>query len=201
MSSSPPTPCTVKKTFEAARDTGNFLIAQVKTNQPTLYDKIDAICAADLPADSFETIDRHRHGRQEHRRVETFEVAGCLGPEWDDLIVMLACVTRLTWHKDTKSGLWHHTDETSFYACQWRMSAAAVGAAIRQHWGIENRNHYVRDVSFFEDHSRIRTKPGHFARFRSFALNILRANATDNVNRELYINALNPDHALAYSVT
>ena len=81
---------------------------------------------------------------------------------------------------------------------QISLSATAIGAAIRQHWGIENRSHYVRDVSFFEDHSRIRTKPGHFARFRTFALNILRANGTTNVSRELYLNALNPHHALAY---
>jgi hypothetical protein len=46
--------------------------------------------------------------------------------------------------------------------------------------------------------SGIRTKPGHFARFRSFALNVLRANGTTNVKRELYINALNPHHALSY---
>jgi len=78
--------------------------------------------------------------------------------------------------------------------------ATSVGSPLsrRRHWGIENRSHYVRDVSFFEDHSRIRNKPGHFARFRSFALNILRANGATNVSRELYINALNPHHALAY---
>ncbi|MFO1120289.1 MAG: hypothetical protein U1E38_09425 [Rhodospirillales bacterium] len=83
-------------------------------------------------------------------------------------------------------------------ALQISLSATAIGAAIRQHWGIENRSHYVRDVSFFEDHSRIRSKPGHFARFRSFALNILRANGITNVSRELYLNALNPNHPIAY---
>lgn len=193
-------PCTVKKTFEAAKDTGNFLIAQVKSNQPILHDTIEAICATSQPIDSVQTIDRNRHGRQEHRQVETFDVAGRLGSDWNGLIVTVARVTRLTWHKDTKSGLWHDTTETSFYACQLKVSAAIAGAAVRNHWGIENRNHYVRDVSFFEDQSRIRTKPGHFARFRTFALNILRANGTTNVSRELYINALNPDHALSYAV-
>ena len=64
-----------------------------------------------------------------------------------------------------------------------------------------HRSHYVRDVSFFEDQSRIRTKPGHFAGFRTFALNILRATGTSNVSRELYLNALNPHHALAYRTT
>lgn len=189
---------TVKKTFEAARDTGNSLIAQVKTNQPTLYNTIEAICAAETPADRHNTIDRKRHGRQEHRLVETFDVAGRLGPDWDGLIATAVRVSRLTWHKDTKSGSWLQTDEISFYACQIKLPAATAGSAIRNHWGTENRNHYVRDVSFFEDNSRIRTKPGHFARFRTFALNILRANGTTNVSRELYINALNPMHALSY---
>lgn len=193
-------PCTVKKTFEAAKDTGNFLIVQVKSNQPTLHDTIETVCAAEQPNDSVETVDRKHHGRQEHRLVETFDVAGRLGPDWDGLIVTIARVSRLTWHKDTKSGLWHDTNEISFYACQIKLSASSAGAAIRGHWGVENRNHYVRDVSFFEDQSRIRTKPGHFARCRTFALNILRANGTTNVSRELYINALNPDHAFSYAV-
>ena len=38
----------------------------------------------------------------------------------------------------------------------------------------------------------------HFARFRSFAINILRANGVENIARELYVNALNFNNALAY---
>ena len=147
------------------------------------------------------TVDRNRHGRQEHRLVETFDVAGQLGADWDGWIVTAARVTRLTWHKNTKTGLWRRTDDRSLYVSQIHLPATAIGAAIRNHWGIENRNHHVRDVTFFEDLSRIRIKPGHFARFRTFALNILRANGVENVNRELYINALNSDHALSYQVT
>jgi len=45
--------------------------------------------------------------------------------------------------------------------------------AIHNHWGIENRNHYVRDVCMGEDRSRIRTNPHIMAKLRSFALNIL----------------------------
>jgi hypothetical protein len=105
------------------------------------------------------------------------------------------------WHKDTKTGLWHNTTQTSLYACQTAISAVAAGAAIRAHWGIENRNHHVRDVSFFEDHSRIRTKPAILARFRSFALNLLRANGTRNISRELYLNALSLDHLMTYPIT
>jgi predicted transposase YbfD/YdcC len=166
-----------------------------------LFDTFQALCADQPPADRHETVDRNRHGRQEHRLVETFDVAGRLSPDWDGLVVTAARVTRLTWVKHTKSGLWHETSEVSFYACQLVLNAAAAGAAIRRHWAIENRVNYVRDVSLFEDASRIRIKPGHFARFRSIVLNILRANGVTNVSRELYINALNPFHALSYRLT
>ena len=54
-----------------------------------------------------------------------------------------------------------------------RMQAAT---AIRGHWHVENTLHYTRDVTFREDHSRIRHNPGIFARLRSFAYNILRRN-------------------------
>lgn len=160
-----------------------------------------AICATTQPTDTVQTDDRRRHGRQEHRRVETFDVVGGLGAQWAGLITTVARVSRLTWRKDTRSGFWRATGEVSLYACQAPLPAAEAGAAIRAHWGIENRAHYVRDVSLFEDHSRIRIAAGVFARMRSFALNILRANAAANVSRELYVNALNPLHALAYRVT
>ena len=65
--------------------------------------------------------------------------------------------------------------------------ACGVGARKPSPCGIAGRQSktaatHVRDVSFFEDHSRIRTKPGHFARFRSFALNVLRANGAADVS-------------------
>ena len=131
-------PCTVKKTFETARDSGSFLVAQVKANQQTLHDTIETICAAEKPVDSALTVERNRHGRQEHRLVETFDVTGRLGPDWNGLIVAAARVTRLTWHKDTATGLWQPTQETAFHASQINLSATAIGAAIRQHWGIES---------------------------------------------------------------
>jgi hypothetical protein len=64
-------------------------------------------------------------------------------------------------------------------------------------WGIENRDHYVRDVTLGEDGSRIRHRPGGMACIRSAALNILRANGVQNVSQALYINALNLDRLLA----
>jgi predicted transposase YbfD/YdcC len=62
------------------------------------------------------------------------------------------------------------------------LPAAQCAKAIRDHWHIENRSHYVRDGSFAEDASRIRCNPGIFARLRSFAANILRFNGIHNVS-------------------
>ena len=79
--------------------------------------------------------------------------------------------------------------QSYYYACQIRLDAATLTHAVRQHWGIENRDHHVRDRILGEDDSRIR-QPGGFARLRSLALNILRANGIGNVRQALYRNAL-----------
>jgi hypothetical protein len=56
----------------------------------------------------------------------------------------------------------------------------------------------VRDRILGEDASRIRRRPGVFARPRSFALNILRARGVTNVSEAIHTNALSLDRLLAY---
>ena len=65
-------------------------------------------------------------------------------------------------------------------------TAVVAAAAIRGHWGIENRSHHVRDVTLAEDASRVRKNPGVLARIRSFAANILRANGAANIRDARY---------------
>ena len=66
------------------------------------------------------------------------------------------------------------------------MTAICAAEAIRTHWKVENTSHYSRDVTLGEDRSRIRTNPGVFARLRSFAFNILKANQTGTLNQDRY---------------
>jgi predicted transposase YbfD/YdcC len=165
-----------------------------------LHEAVARLCAEREPVDRHETADRGRHGRQEHRRVEVFEVDGRLGRDWRPWIACAARVTRLTWRKDTRPGLWARGEEVALYACQIRLDAATFGRAVRAHWGIENRDHHVRDRTLGEDASRIRRKPGIFARLRSFALNILRAGGVGNVSEAVYVNALSLDRLLAYGL-
>ena len=186
-----------KDGFAQAAATGNALLVRVKDNQPTLHATLAGLCAAERPFDSYETVDRGRHGRQEHRRVEVFDTAGQLDAPWQTLVSCVARVSRRTYTKDTRSGLWPTREEVGYYPCQARHGAKILGCAIRAHWGIENRAHYVRDVTLGEDASRIRTKPGMMARIRSVALNIMRANGVQNVSQALYANAVSFDQLLA----
>ncbi len=186
-----------KDGFAQAAATGNALLVRVKDNQPTLHATLAGLCAEQRPFDSHETVDRRRHGRQEHRHVEVFDTAGQLDASWQALIGCVARVSRLTYTKDTRSGLWPTREEVGYYPCQTRHDAKFLASAIRAHWGIENRAHYVRDVTLGEDASRIRARPGVMARIRSLALNILRANAVQNISQALYANAVSFDQMLA----
>lgn len=58
-----------------------------------------------------------------------------------------------------------------------KATARQLLAISRGHWGIENRQHYVRDVSFDEDRSQVRTKNGPrvMASLRSLAIALIRS--------------------------
>ena len=119
--------------------------------------------------------------------------------EWHPVVKTIVRVTRHTLLRSAATGMWRERGEVAYYVSSATgLPAAAWAATIRGHWGIENRNHYVRDVSCDEDRSRIRNNPGIMARARSFALNIMRKNAIANVAQALWNGALSLDHILAY---
>lgn len=112
------------------------------------------------------------------------------GTEWQSLIKTIVRITRDVLHRDAKTGLWSSTAEVAYYVANSPTSACLAATAIRCHWHVENTLHYTRDVTFQEDQSRIRHKPGVFARLRSFAYNILRRNQTSTFSQDRYAAAL-----------
>jgi len=171
-----------KKTFEQAAANGIHLIAQVKANQPGLHDAIAAHCETAAPLASTHTSDPKRRCRDELRLIELFAPGDSLADtEWAGHVKAFIRVTRNILHRSAATGLWEETSEIALFAANTTLPVAVCAQAIRAHWGIENRSHYVRDGSFAEDASRIRCNPGIFARLRSFAANILRANNVQNV--------------------
>ena len=185
-----------KKTFERAAERGLRLIAQVKANQPTLLRDVQRLCNEQEPLDRHQTTDAAR-ARHETRRVEVFDAGGHFhDTKWAPFIAAVIRVQRRRLERDTATGLWNTAGatgaagETSYHVSNALFSAHATGAAIRAHWGIENRHHYPRDVTMGEDACRVRKNPGILARIRSFATNIMRANNVTNMTDARYRNAI-----------
>ena len=190
-------PCTVKKTLEDIAKTGNQALVQVKENQPALLQRLRQLAEAATVQDQFRSRDNGR-GRQEIRFVETFDIGERLADtDWHGSLKTAIGVTRDRLVRNTKTGMWDASSEVAYYVTSTGdLTAEQIAHAIRQHWGIENRNHYVRDVTLNEDGSRIRKNPGIMARIKSFALNILRTNNTKNVAQATWENALCFDNIL-----
>ena len=166
-------------------------MAQLKGNQPSLLKAAQTLCQGATPLDRVQSKELQR-GRQEIRTVEVFPLPeNALEPEWQGLLTTVIRVQRERLDRCSRSGLWTaRTDEVAFYLSSEPVTAMVAAIAIRGHWGIENRSHYVRDVSMAEDASRVRKKPGILARIRSFATNILRANGARNIRDTRYRLAL-----------
>jgi len=187
-----------EKTLKAAKETGNDVVVQVKENQKTLYNDCRTTAETMSPDEVYREPTTKARNRIESRKVEVFTTPNITDAEKWSLVDAIVKVERSRLVFDTKVKCWQRSDETSFYVSTVVLSAQEFCEGIRNHWGIENRNHYVRDVTMGEDKSRIRTNPHIFARLRSFALNILRANDVENASLELFENCMNFSNILNY---
>ena len=192
------TRCTVKKTFQIARETGNDVIVQVKANQPSLLRGLEQIVATRTAVAVHDSRDRARNRRQD-RHVHVYDtVAALKGTEWEPLVAAMVCVHRQTLMRSAATGLWTQREEVSFSISSVMLPAETFATAIRGHWAVDNKNHWVRDVTMSEDASRIRINPGIMARLRSQTINIARANGMTNIARALRQGAIDPHLVLAY---
>jgi predicted transposase YbfD/YdcC len=176
-------------------------ILQVKENQKTLLEQCRSI-VRDYPI-----ADVHRTNEKGHGRIDMRTANVSIPPkhkqEWLERndwhhIKAIVEVNRIRKIFNTKEKKWETSTEQSFYISTILLSAEEFNNAIRDHWGIENRNHHVRDVSMNEDCSRIRKNPQIFAKLRSLSLNVMRINGAENIASELYKNSLSPAHVLQY---
>lgn len=118
----------------------------LKANQPTLCRTLAQVHQAQNPLTQDETLDTS-HQRQVHRRVCVYAAPVALQRHWPGL-------KRLIWVErwGTREGKPFH--EQMGYISSLSCSASEFAAHIQPHWGIENRCHWVRDVTFGEDHAR-----------------------------------------------
>lgn len=127
------------------------------------------------------------HGRIEERRcflVAADQIPGWPQPhkEWMGLKSVAAVISE---RKETLTG--KVSTQVRFYLTSLSGEDAAkqVLRAVRQHWGIENRLHWVLDVVFQEDKARTRSTTGHAAQnlalLNKIALNVIRHDKTQGV--------------------
>jgi predicted transposase YbfD/YdcC len=167
--------------------------------QPTLLNDAKTITGTQRPNAVYQEPLEKTRNRLEQRQVEVFsEPVLTQANVWKEVTELIK-VTRFRQEFETKTNTWKDTSETAFYISTTVLSAEKYCQAIRGHWGIENRNHHVKDVSMREDHSRIRVNPHIFAKLRSFALNLLRINGVKNVQLELFENCMDLHRVLNYT--
>jgi predicted transposase YbfD/YdcC len=191
-------PSIAKKTLEAAKETGNEVIVQVKKNQKTLLKDCQYISNTTEPDEVYQEPMSKSRNRMESRKVSIFFYPLLTDLSAWGLVKVIVKVERYRRVFQTKTKSWKVSDETSFFISTIDLTAQAFCQAIRAHWAIENRDHHVRDVTLGEDKSRIRINAGIFSTLRSFALNILRKNKVTNISLSLYDNSLNLDNVLNY---
>jgi predicted transposase YbfD/YdcC len=156
----------------------DYLLA-VKANQPTLRAEIESFFKDAPAAELDRVVDLDKgHGRIEERTVTVAREVDWLSgdrrfPGELRLPGVQAIVTVSSRTELKDRGRF----DTRYYIASRALTAAAAADAVRGHWGIENRLHWVLDVVFRDDQSRLRT--GHGARnmavVRHFAINLVRA--------------------------
>ena len=150
-------------------------VIQVKANQKGLYQEIQAYfhkVRRDNPDEAargvYHDVDKG-HGRLEQRRYTRLDVSDWLENRkaWSDLASLVEVV------RTVESG-GQMREETSYYISSLGAGTPALADKIRRHWQIENGQHWILDVVFREDDSRVRTGDGpcNMALFRRFALNL-----------------------------
>ena len=160
---------------------GDYVLA-LKANQPDLLTNVtDTFALAATPEATDRTVGKE-HGRLEIRVCETISdpaVIAWLDPDgaWPGLrtVVRVTATRQLTGQDPTTS--------VRYYLSSLPGAAKPIADAVRSHWGIENRLHWVLDMAFREDESRVRT--GHSAEnltlLRKLALTLIQQDRTRKI--------------------
>lgn len=167
--------------------TGNHYLAAVKGNQPKLYQAVQEqfVCL-----ETFEQVNKG-HGRLEKRRVSIAHPHQGSFPDWPTL----ATIIRVESQRKLRDKTGY---ETRYYISDLRESASSFAARIRGYWRVENCVHYVRDVTFGEDKSRIRSGslPNIWAIARNLSINLYRDAGFSNMAQAQRMCAFGLKHIL-----
>jgi len=175
-------------------------VLAVKDNQKKLHEEIKDFYATaksyNFKNIQYEYTEEHNkgHGRIEARRYWLCQNLDCIGKKerWSGLKSIGLAESERTINGKT-------TVEQRYFITSLSGNAKDFSEAIRRHWEIENRLHWVLDVTFKEDDSRARRNNAaeNLAVMRHVALNAIRNDETvkAGVKSKRYRAALMPDYA------
>jgi predicted transposase YbfD/YdcC len=184
---------------QAIVDAQGYYIMTVKENQPTLHEHIatafaDPVLLAGTCTSA--TTQNRGHGRLERRtlRLTTALADFLTWPGQQQVFEVVRTRTSMTTGEITCETVYGITNLPPT-----RADAAFVLARVRNHWLIENGSHHVRDVTFAEDHSQVRTGsiPQVMAALRNTAIALLRSHGEPNIAAACRRLAAHPWQALA----
>ena len=177
--------------FLVTRKQAHYLLV-VKANQPTLLDRCARLAWHRVPAGD-RTRDRG-HGRVEIRTLKAISVHHFGFPH----TVQVIQVTRKT--RDLDSSRWRAATIYAITSLTFELARPArLADLLRGHWAIENGLHYVRDTTFAEDASQVRTgsAPHVMASLRNLAIGVLSRAEPVNLAAALRRHARDPRRPLA----
>jgi len=159
-------------------EAGADYVLGLKGNQGTLNEDVrlvfeDKDLLKELEVQSFQTIDGD-HGRIETRTYRTLICPEILKKQHDwpflQSLVEVTSERSFKGKPDEKTSI-----EKRYYITSLACDPQIIGKAIRAHWGIENTLHWILDISFRDDDSRIRkgNAPQNMAIVKHMALNML----------------------------
>jgi predicted transposase YbfD/YdcC len=175
---------TQTKIAKTILNSGADYVLAVKENQGKLYHDIRYLFEydqqngfQDAPYDFTKTVNKG-HGRIDVRRCWTTADPEYLASirnqhKWPGLQSIAMVITKRIINQNVST-------ETRFYISSLSGNAEQILHAVRGHWGVENGLHWVLDVAFDEDHSRVRKDhaPANLAVLRQMALNLLKQEKT-----------------------
>jgi predicted transposase YbfD/YdcC len=189
---------TQRETAEYIAGTRGFdYLVTVKGNQPTLQESIINAMVPVLNDKGPECdITERGHGRISRWRTWTADSGEIDFPHLE----RIACIRRDTYALD---GTWTSKEIALSGTSNPDMTADEFHAGVRNHWGIENKSHYVRDTVWREDAHQARTKngPQNMATFRNAAIGAFRIGGHSNITAATEWIAGDRDRALPLLAT
>lgn len=162
-------PLTPKKSCTSIVESHNHYLGALKGNQSGLLKEVKANFQVE---DTYTQLSKG-HGRIEERIVDTCRTLDGIRP-WTGLCTLIRVRATRTLLKGEYEIV--GKTETRYYISSLRETARQFADRIRAYWGVENKVHYVRDVTQAEDACRIRMipLPQIWAIARNLALNLYR---------------------------